>query len=141
MEDNQSGSQNTNNSKVVIGVVIVLVVVIAGYFFFKNGYSAPAVQNNVAPTQEAQTTVTENQVTIQSFSFNPGTITIKVGTTITWANQDDTTHTVTSVGGQQELESGNLSKGQSFTHTFATVGEFNYQCSIHTSMQGKVIVQ
>lgn len=140
MEDNQSSSQNTNNSKAVIGVVVVLVVVIAGYFFFKNGYNAPTVQNKVVPTKETQTSTTENQVTIQNFSFSPQTLNIKVGTTVTWANEDSAAHTVIS-DNDGPLKSNNLNKGESYSFTFNEAGEFAYHCSIHSSVQGKVVVQ
>lgn len=140
MEDNQNSSQNTNNSKMIIGVVVVLIVVVAGYFLFKNESNTPSVQNQVTPSQDSQTQTVENQVTIQNFSFTPGVITVKVGTTVTWINQDDTNHTATGTGGAQEFNSDNLTKGQSYSHTFSAAGEFNYLCSLHPNMQGKVTV-
>lgn len=140
MEDNQTVNQG-GKSKMIIGVIVIILVILAAYLFFKNGYSTPATQTQSTQPQATQVPASENQVVIQNFSFNPATITVKAGTTMTWTNQDDEDHTVTSTGGGQELQSGSLGKGQSFAYTFATAGEFDYQCSPHTFMQGKVIVQ
>lgn len=70
--------------------------------------------------------------------FAPKTLSVKVGTVVTWTNGDAMPHTVTSTGNGPA--SGTLSKGQSYSYTFAKVGTFAYHCSIHPSMTAKVIV-
>jgi plastocyanin len=77
-------------------------------------------------------------ITIQGFAFNPGTITVAVGTIVAWQNEDSTDHTVTSDTGA--FESGSLSKGQTFQFTFNTAGTFNYHCRFHSSMTGSIVV-
>jgi len=77
-------------------------------------------------------------VEIKNFAFEPKTVTIKVGQTVTWTNQDSVAHTVAGDGG---IDSGDLSKGKSYSKTFDTAGTFNYHCSIHPSMTGQVIVE
>jgi len=77
-------------------------------------------------------------VEIKDFAFEPKTVTIKVGQTVTWTNQDSTTHTVTGDGG---IDSDGLSKGKSYSKTFDTEGAFDYHCSPHPQMTGQVIVQ
>jgi amicyanin len=79
-------------------------------------------------------------VTIKNFSFTPASLTVKVGTKVTFINQDSTPHTATSQGGST-IHSATLSKGQSYTVTFTKPGTYNYICSIHPSMKGTVIVQ
>ena len=79
------------------------------------------------------------QVTIQNFSFSPASVTVKVGDTVTWTNQDSTTHTVVADNG--EFKSGNLGNGATFSFTFSTAGTFAYHCSIHSTMKGTVVVQ
>ncbi len=79
------------------------------------------------------------QVSIQSFSFGPQTLTIPAGTTVTWTNSDSVTHTVTAMDGS--FDSGNLTPGQSFSFTFTTPGTYSYHCSIHPFMRGQVVVQ
>lgn len=78
-----------------------------------------------------------NSVSIQNFSFNPASITVKAGDTVTWTNNDSTTHTVTGSG----FDSGPLASGATFSHKFDTAGSFDYHCSIHKTMTGTVVVQ
>lgn len=94
------------------------------------------------PTTNPSTTIQPQtaKVTIKSYSFNPSTVTINVGTTVNWTNEDSVTHTITSDSGN-ELNSGQISAGQSYSHTFNQAGTYNYHCSIHYSMSGKVIVE
>ncbi len=80
-----------------------------------------------------------NTVTIQNFSFNPSTLTISVGSSVTWTNKDSVDHTVTSDTGL--FQSGTLANGQSYTYQFTTAGTYNYSCSIHPNMHGKIVVQ
>lgn len=78
-----------------------------------------------------------NAVTIVDFGFNPGTITVKAGTTATWTNTG-VTHTVTSDAGL--FDSGHLGSGDTFTFTFSKAGTYAYHCAIHSSMKGEVTV-
>ena len=90
-------------------------------------------------TQAATTPGAEGvSVEIKNFAFEPKTVAIKVGQTVTWTNQDSVAHTVAGDGG---IDSGDLSKGKSYSKTFDTAGTFNYHCSIHPSMTGQVIVE
>ena len=83
--------------------------------------------------------VTGNAATIKNFAFTPMTLTVRAGTTVTWTNQDSSTHTVTAVAGG--FDSGNLTTGTTFTHMFPTAGTFAYRCNIHQYMTGTVVVQ
>ena len=58
--------------------------------------------------------------------FEPPTLTVSKGTTVTWTNADSTLHTVTS--------------GKTFQHPFNTAGTFDYYCTLHPWMKGKVVV-
>lgn len=95
----------------------------------------PAITPTPAMTQ-AQTPATAS-VEIKSFAFNPATLTISKGTIVTWTHQDTAPHTVTENG--NVFDSGRLTQGQTFSHTFNVAGTFEYHCSIHPSMKGKVI--
>ena len=79
------------------------------------------------------------QVTIQNFAFAPASVTIKVGETVTWTNQDSPNHTVVADNG--EFASGSLATGATFSFTFSKAGTYPYHCSIHPSMKGTVVVQ
>ncbi|OGN89057.1 MAG: hypothetical protein A2Z74_00750 [Chloroflexi bacterium RBG_13_46_9] len=80
-----------------------------------------------------------NSVNMANLAFSPATLTIKVGTTVTWTNKDSTTHTVISDSGV--FQSGNMAPNATFTYTFSNAGTFPYHCSIHPSMKGTVVVQ
>ncbi len=78
-------------------------------------------------------------VSISNFAFVPATITVKVGTRVTWTNrQAGLQHTVTADDGS--FDSGYLSTGSSFSHVFTKAGTYAYHCAIHPFMTGTVIV-
>ncbi|OGO32966.1 MAG: plastocyanin [Chloroflexi bacterium RBG_16_56_11] len=76
---------------------------------------------------------------MQGQAFRPATLTVTAGTMVTWRNNDGVTHTVTADDGS--FDSGSLSGGDNFSHTFAVKGTFTYHCGFHPTMTGKVIVQ
>ena len=84
------------------------------------------------------TTPGANEVFIQGMAFNPATITISAGTTVTWTNKDAVNHTVTSLTAL--FGSGSLDPGATFSFTFPAPGTYSYKCSIHQSMSGSVVV-
>lgn len=86
----------------------------------------------------ASTNQAEEHVTIKNFSFNPQTLTVPKGTKVTWTNEDSVTHTVTSQG---NFASNSLSPGDTFSFVFNDAGTFNYNCSIHPTMKGVIIVK
>jgi len=79
-----------------------------------------------------------NEVFIQGMAFNPASITVTAGTTITWTNKDAIGHTVTS--NTKLFNSGTLQQGGTFSFTFPTAGTFSYYCTIHPSMVASVTV-
>ena len=76
---------------------------------------------------------------IVDFGFSPATLTVPVGTTVTWTNTGQVDHTVTANGGA--FASGTLAPGASYSFTFRTAGTFAYHCAIHPFMTGTVIVK
>jgi plastocyanin len=97
----------------------------------------PIASPTSAPTTTPATA--HANVDISGFAFVPQTLTVSVGTTVTWTNNDSSSHTIAS--NDNLFQSGTLAKGATFSHTFAQKGTFNYHCSIHPSMTGKVIVE
>ena len=78
-------------------------------------------------------------VQIANFTFKAPVVTVKPGTTVTWANADDIPHTVVSKDGL--FKSKVLDTGDHFSFTFAKAGQFGYFCSLHPHMTGIVIVK
>jgi len=84
------------------------------------------------------------QVVMSNNSFQPAQITVPAGTTVTWINQDSTSHTVTAGtrGNPSGLfDSGEVASGGTFSFTFDTPGTYDYFCSVHNGMDGQVVVQ
>jgi plastocyanin len=81
----------------------------------------------------------DHAVTIKGMKFNPPTLTIAAGDTITFTNEDGAPHTATASDGA--FDTGRLAGGESATVTVEAAGEHAYICQIHTSMKGTVTVQ
>jgi plastocyanin len=81
----------------------------------------------------------DGSVTIVDFSFNPGTITVNVGDTVTWNNDGPTAHSATASDGS--FDTGIFPAGESRSHTFNQAGTFAYICTPHPDMRGTVVVQ
>jgi amicyanin len=72
-------------------------------------------------------------------TFIPSEITVAPGTTVTWVNNEAMPHTV--VDQNKGFRSKMLAKDARFSFTFTTTGDYDYLCSIHPNMKGKVIVK
>ncbi len=81
----------------------------------------------------------EVQVIMTDLSYDPETVTIKVGDTVTWVNQDAPQHDVIADNG--EFKSDLFDRGQTFSYTFTKAGTYPYHCSIHPGMAGTVVVE
>ena len=77
--------------------------------------------------------------------FVPKTIETRVGNMVTWKNEDFTPHTVTSgnmtTGKSGVFDSNIMQKGSTFSFLFDKVGEYNYYCTIHPFMTGRIVVK
>jgi plastocyanin len=107
-----------------IPVVITMLLLLVG---------SPSVKAN------DQSSAVNVAVKIDNFVFGPQTITVPVGTTVTWTNSDDIPHTVVSTEGV--FKSKVMDTDEKFAYTFTKAGTYPYFCSIHPHMTGKVVVQ
>ena len=114
-------------------------------------------KTNIQTNTTSSTTTSRNRVSIVEDAsemgdnaFDPNPINIKVGDTVTWINDDVATHTVTSDSDEdnntkstngETFDSGFLSQGQTFEHTFKKAGNYGYFCTLHPSMTGEVKVK
>ncbi|HYA05383.1 MAG TPA: cupredoxin family copper-binding protein [Xanthobacteraceae bacterium] len=78
-------------------------------------------------------------VSIDNFTFNPPTLTVQVGTTVTWTNKDDIPHGIAAANNAFKRSQA-LDTGDSFSFTFATPGTYQYFCYLHPHMTGTVVV-
>ncbi len=79
------------------------------------------------------------EVKIDNFTFDPPQITVKSGATVTWTNHDDIPHTV--VARDLQFRSKALDTDDQYSFTFTTPGIYEYFCSLHPHMVGKVVVE
>ena len=80
----------------------------------------------------------EVAVVIDNFTFTPGSTALSVGDSVVWTNDQAASHTTTAVN--SEWDSGQIKVGSQFGFTFTEAGTFDYFCSIHPAMTGKVVV-
>jgi plastocyanin len=92
----------------------------------------------VLPADPAEATT--HAVTIKQYAYGSGSLNIKQGDTVSWTNRDGVQHDVLVTDGPGHFRSPLLSKGQSWSHTFATAGTYSYTCSLHPDMRGSVKV-
>ena len=112
----------TVNTRDILSVACAVVLILAGL--------------SIAAT-------TESQVGVRIFQFQPGQVEVRAGTRVTWTNQDDITHTVTS--GTPEQRDGRFDqrlsgKGAATTVEFKDPGVYPYFCDKHPSMRGEIRV-
>jgi amicyanin len=143
-------------STLLIFLMILSLLLVSCSSYEKKEYTTPTVkvESNSAPQpvpqppalpEETKTSSSTSSlpsqvsVTIQSFKFSPSTLTIKVGSTVTWTNMDGAPHNIKSE--DNTLDSPDLSRGQSWSFTFTNPGTYNYICGIHPSMKGSITVE
>lgn len=148
----------------VIITIAVLMVIVGGAVYLSlsrssNTGSTPTntdtanhgspSNNTGAQTQSSagmtdMTSKTDVDVSMRDMSFSPANIKIKKGTKVTWTNNDTVGHNVVattpSSSGGLPTSHPLFGKGETFSHTFNTVGTFPYTCTPHPFMKGTVEV-
>jgi amicyanin len=90
------------------------------------------------PAQQGVPVTGVTRMNMQNFAYQYTTMRVRVGTTVTWTNQDSAPHSVTFKNGMKD--SGLLYQGQSFSYTFNTLGTYQYYCTVHPYMVATVTV-
>src|SRR6266545_2716853 len=79
------------------------------------------------------------RIEITKHKFSRSTLTVPAGTTVTWLNRDEDLHTVVST--TLAFKSAGLQTDEAYSYTFAKPGVYEYFCTLHPLMTGKVIVK
>ena len=95
------------------------------------------LRSATAAGQPAPTPATE--VKVDNFTFSPEVVTVPVNSTVTWTNKDDVPHVI--AGTNATFRSKGLDTDEHYSFKFTQPGTYNYYCSIHPKMTGKIIVQ
>ncbi len=108
----------------------------------------PAVQTIVQPSKNIEqidimpsVSSSVANVDIVDFSFQPAEVKVKVGDTVVWTQRDNVKHNVEIVSGPETFKSELLELGKTFSYTFTKPGAYEYKCTPHPKMRGKVIVE
>ena len=118
----------SQNVLIIVGIIVLVLIII---LLFRWNRSQKSYQQSSTAS-----------VSMRNISFNPPTLNIPSGTTVTWTNQENISHTVTSGTPDQPsglFDSGILRQGQPFQFTFTTLGRFLYYCRIHGSAMTGII--
>jgi amicyanin len=143
--------------KSVLGGIALILILAGGGLLLANSKDSDSDKNTSADTMKMNDTssnskaatndsatssdaVATTSVDIKGMAFSPANITVKVGDTVTWTNNDAVAHDVTETDGQNGPKSTLLQPGKSYVFTFDKAGTYNYNCSIHPGMTGSVIV-
>jgi len=112
-----------------IGLALLLTLVVSLY-----------ADNERKPSAGAEKDPAEtNTVKIDNFSFSPTTITVPVGTEVTWVNHDDVPHNIVST--EKRFTSPVLDTDERFSYGFTAAGTYDYYCSLHPRMTAEIIVK
>lgn len=138
-----------------IGVAVIALALIGGIVLINNKDDTKTTTPSSNTTQsqaahedmpqtaspQSATAETTDQVTIKAYAFGPSKITVKVGTKVTWTNQDSVKHTVTPDNDSPDFTASELfGKGESYSFTFTKAGTYAYHCEPHPYMKATVEV-
>ena len=97
-------------------------------------------QSQAEPAAANAADAADYTIAIKDYAFAQKSLTVNVGDTVKWTNEDTAPHTVTTTSGPASFDSGNLSKGQSFSYTFTKAGTYDYYCAVHPDMTAEITV-
>ncbi|MEL6920222.1 MAG: cupredoxin family copper-binding protein [Pseudomonadota bacterium] len=106
--------------------------------FTKRLFLAAIAAAFIAPSTAAFADGHAHTVTISGFAFEPASLTVNAGDTITFVNEDGAPHTATAAG---VFDTGRLGNGASAAITVSDAGTYDYICSFHPNMRGSIIVE
>ncbi|MNX93449.1 Amicyanin precursor [compost metagenome] len=129
----------------LLGPVLLLVLLLAGSCTpapAGGGGGPKATPSPSASTGGEQPAANAVTVTVRNFAFQPASVEIPKGGTVTWRFEDAVAHNAKSDEGSAfAWDSGMHRNGETFTQRFDTAGTFDYHCTPHPNMRGKVVVR
>lgn len=124
---------------VILGAAAVLSLTLASATLHARPLGGAQMDTPTAAQMAGEEKSGTNAVTIDNFSFGPMQLEVPVGTQVTWINKDDVPHTVVSV--DHKFKSRALDTDEKFSFTFQDAGTYEYFCSVHPKMTGKIVVK
>jgi plastocyanin len=127
--DNSKG-EDMKTVQLICGLAAILTTALA----------LTAAKKSIVAENSGDKPVAGAAIKIDNFSFGPATITIPAGSTVTWTNNDDVPHVVSSDDNKM-FKSKALDTDDRFSFTFTNPGMYSYYCAIHPKMTAKIVVQ
>jgi amicyanin len=131
-----------NNKGTLIGIaaiVLVAIIALAGINAAKSKPTAPTTA--ATSSSEVSAAVATNSVSIKNYMFMPMSIKVKVGSTVTWTNEDSVHHNVVATTASADAPNGPLiGQGQTYSFKFTKAGTYSLYCQVHPYMHSTVIV-
>lgn len=101
--------------------------------------SSPSTPSPSGGSTGTPVSIVRGAQSLTTTAYAPNPLSVSVGSSVTWTNNDSTSHTSSSDNGA--WNSGSIPPGGTFTTTFSSPGTFKYHCAIHPNMVGTVTVQ
>jgi len=123
----------------VVSAILMFAIACGGGY---SSPSAPSPMPSPTPTPggaSSSVTIPVGAESLGNRAYTPDDLSVAVGTTVTWTNNDLVSHTSTS--DVTQWNSGIVAPGGRFSFTFQAAGTFPYHCSIHPGMVGTVVVR
>jgi len=117
-----------------VSAAVLLAVLIAGC-----GSSSNSSMTTPSPSNGTTVTIVTGAQSMTTTAYSPNPVTLSVGATVTWVNNDNTAHTATSNNGA--FDTGAIPAGGRFSRQFSNTGSFAYHCSFHPNMIATLNVQ
>lgn len=119
--------------KNIIWVVLIIGVLVLGAYL----YLPKSKSTSGKPV--SSTSLAKNTIVIKDFAFSPSELSVKVGDTVSWVNEDLAGHSATSDG--VTFDTGVFEQNDTKTVTFDKAGTYTYHCTAHPNMKGKIVVE
>lgn len=128
------------------GIILVLLIIAFIVSFPMIGCKKITINPTTTTITSAAAQGREVKVIMQNRIYEPKSITVTVGTKVTWINQDAYGHNIVSgtrgaADAGSLFKSDNINQGDSFSYTFTKAGTYPYFCSVHPGMDGTIIVK
>lgn len=140
-------SYKKNQLRLILHYAMLFLMAFAFISFAGCGSDSSTGSNNQNPNDPGEPTDQQgpNEVWIEGTTFNVADLEVSAGTTVTWENKSNVSHTVTSGtrGGDAAgdlFDSGSIASGETFSHTFEDAGSYDYFCDFHSGMSAEVTV-
>lgn len=125
----------------IVLIIILIAAAVIGLATHKSTNPQPA-SNPPSNTSTSSNLPASGAINIRNMMFIPSQISVAKGGTVTWTNNDSTTHTVIDdLSNVDGPHSGDIAPGATYSFTFTKTGSFQYHDSLHTSMRGTIVVK